>query len=55
MAVGVAVMLLTSMLALDALVPNKYMPLPMGTVTPQGWLLDQLTIQAEGLTGHLAQ
>ena len=48
-------MLLACMLALGALVPNKYTPLPMGAVTPKGWLLDQLTIQAEGLSGHLAQ
>ena len=50
-----SIMLLACMLALGALVPNKYTPLPMGAVTPEGWLLDQLTIQAEGLSGHLAQ
>ena len=49
------IMLLACRLALGALVPNKYTPLPMGAVTPKGWLLDQLTIQAEGLSGHLAQ
>lgn len=38
-----------------ALVPYAYKPLPVGSVTPKGWLLKQLTLQAEGLTGHLAQ
>ncbi len=43
-------------LALAAgLEPNIYTALPTGSVTPRGWLLDQLTIQAQGLTGHLAQ
>jgi hypothetical protein len=34
--------------------PRKFTPLPTGTVTPGGWLLTQLTLQAEGLSGHLA-
>ena len=29
--------------------------LPTGAVTPRGWLLRQLVIQAEGLSGHLSK
>lgn len=35
--------------------PLKFQPLPLGTVTPSGWLLAQLQLQADGLSGHLAQ
>jgi uncharacterized protein len=35
------------------LAPNHFYPLPLGAIRPKGWLLDQLRIQAQGLSGHL--
>ena len=35
-------------------IPKRtFTPLPLGAVRPKGWLLEQLRIQAEGLSGHL--
>ena len=35
------------------LLPCVFVPLPLGSIQPRGWLARQLRIQADGLSGHL--
>jgi hypothetical protein len=35
--------------------PSKFIPLPIGSVQPKGWLLEIMQRQREGLCGHLGE
>lgn len=37
------------------LLPSPFLKLPIGSITPKGWLRGQLEIEAEGMTGHLEE
>ncbi|MBM4160471.1 MAG: hypothetical protein FJ217_05150 [Ignavibacteria bacterium] len=37
----------------EPLALNPYIQLPLGSITPTGWLHEQLRLSAEGMTGHL--
>jgi uncharacterized protein len=37
------------------LLQTKFVRLPLGAIRPQGWILDQLNVQSNGLTSHLGE
>lgn len=37
------------------LLPNPLIKLPIGAITPKGWLRSQLALEAEGMSGRLAE
>ncbi len=37
----------------EPLYPTAFQALPLGAIRPRGWLLNQLKVQANGLSGHL--
>lgn len=39
----------------EPLTPSLFMKLPIGNITPKGWLRHQLELMAEGMVGHLPE
>src|SRR5512140_2475573 len=37
------------------LTPSPLVKLPIGSITPKGWLRHQLELEADGMTGHLEE
>lgn len=37
------------------LLPSRLIKLPIGSITPKGWLRRQLELEADGMTGHLEE
>jgi hypothetical protein len=39
----------------EPLLPSPLIKLPIGSITPKGWLRHQLKLEADGMTGHLEE
>ncbi len=39
----------------EPLLPSPFIKLPIGTITPKGWLRHQLELEAQGMTGRLPE
>lgn len=39
----------------EPLLPSAFIKLPIGSITPRGWLRHTLRLEADGMTGHLAE
>ena len=39
----------------EPLLPSPFIKLPIGSITPKGWLRHQLELEAQGMTGRLAE
>lgn len=37
---------------MKTVLPFTFAPLPLGSIQPQGWLLDQMRLMADGLAGN---
>ena len=39
----------------EPLLPSPFIKLPIGSITPKGWVRHQLELEAQGMTGHLQE
>ena len=39
----------------EPLLPSPFIKLPIGSITPKGWVRHQLELEAQGMTGQLAE